>query len=152
MYSGWPITPVQKRSMPSPFIFVVIQVQWETVLTISLVVDISDVDAPFCQGYYVWFYLWLGFKPICVKVRVLGLKSILLCCFKLGISIPSLRICLPGARSHPYRKGRWRLHLFLWSSKSSGKPLWHRYLHHSHITDNHTIIRYPHRFYQLITI
>ena len=33
-----------------------------------------------------------------------------LCCFKLGISIPSLRTCIPGDRSHPYRKDRWRLH------------------------------------------
>ena len=33
-----------------------------------------------------------------------------LCCFKLGISIPNLRTCAPGDRSHPYRKDRWRLH------------------------------------------
>ena len=32
--------------------------------------------------------------------------------FKLGISIPSLKICIPGHRSHPYRKDRWRLHLY----------------------------------------
>ena len=26
-----------------------------------------------------------------------------LCCFKLGISIPNLKTCIPGDRSHPYR-------------------------------------------------
>ena len=30
--------------------------------------------------------------------------------FKLGISIPSLETRVPGDRSHPYRKNRWRLH------------------------------------------
>ena len=33
-----------------------------------------------------------------------------LCCFKLGISISSLKTCIPSDRSHPYRKDRWRLH------------------------------------------
>ena len=47
-----------------------------------------------------------------------------LCCLKLGISIPSLRTCILGDWSHQYRKYRWRLHLILWSSKSSRKPLW----------------------------
>ena len=28
------------------------------------------VDTPFCPGYCVRFYFWLGFGPICVKVRV----------------------------------------------------------------------------------
>ena len=41
-----------------------------------------------------------------------------LCCFKLGISVPNLKTCIPSDRSHPYKKNRWRLHLFLWSSKS----------------------------------
>ena len=31
-------------------------------------------------------------------------------CFKLGILVPSLKTCIPGNRSHPYRKDRWRLH------------------------------------------
>ena len=44
--------------------------------------------------------------------------------FELGISISNLRTRVLGDRSHPYRKDRWRLLLFLWSSKSSGKPLW----------------------------
>ena len=44
--------------------------------------------------------------------------------FELGISVPSLRTCISSDRSHPYREDRWRLHLFLWSSKSSEKPLW----------------------------
>ena len=30
--------------------------------------------------------------------------------FKLGISIPNLKTCIPGDRSHPYRKDRWWLH------------------------------------------
>ena len=30
---GWPITLEQKRSVATPFIFVVIQVEWETVMT-----------------------------------------------------------------------------------------------------------------------
>ena len=34
-----------------------------------------------------------------------------LCCFKLRISVPSLRICTSGDRSHLYRKDRWRLYL-----------------------------------------
>ena len=34
-----------------------------------------------------------------------------LCCLKLGISVPSLRTCIPGDRSHSYRKDRSRLHL-----------------------------------------
>ena len=29
---------------------------------------------------------------------------------KIGIEIPNLRTCIPGDRSHPYRKDRWRLH------------------------------------------
>ena len=33
-----------------------------------------------------------------------------LCCFKLGILVPNLNTCIPGDRSHPYRKYRWRLH------------------------------------------
>ena len=33
MYPGWPITPVQKISMATSFIFAVIQVEWETVMT-----------------------------------------------------------------------------------------------------------------------
>ena len=32
---------------------------------------------------------------------------------KLGILIPSLRICIPGDRSHPYKKDRWRLHFYV---------------------------------------
>ena len=40
--------------------------------------------------------------------------------FKLGISIPSLRTRIPGDPSHSYRKDRWRIHLFFWSSKLSG--------------------------------
>ena len=43
---------------------------------------------------------------------------------ELGISVPSLRTCIPGDRSHLYKKYRWWLLLFLWSSKSSRKPLW----------------------------
>ena len=34
-----------------------------------------------------------------------------LCCFKLGISVPNLKTCIPGDRSHPYRKDLRRLHL-----------------------------------------
>ena len=33
-----------------------------------------------------------------------------LCCFKLGISIPNLKTCIPGDQSHTYRKDLWRLH------------------------------------------
>ena len=35
-----------------------------------------------------------------------------LCCFKLGISILSLRTRISGDRSHSYRKDRWRLHFY----------------------------------------
>ena len=30
--------------------------------------------------------------------------------FKLGISVPNLKTCISGDRSHPYRKDQWRLH------------------------------------------
>ena len=33
MHPGWPITPVQKRLVATPFIFEVIQVERETVMT-----------------------------------------------------------------------------------------------------------------------
>ena len=36
-----------------------------------------------------------------------------LCCFKLGISIPSLRTHVSDDRSHEYRKDRWRLHFYV---------------------------------------
>ena len=38
MHPEWPITPVQKRSIATLFIFVVIQVEWETVMTKNIYV------------------------------------------------------------------------------------------------------------------
>ena len=35
--------------------------------------------------------------------------------FKLGLQTPSLRTCIPGDRSHLYRKDRWRLHFTFWA-------------------------------------
>ena len=49
----------------------------------------------------------------------------------LDFRIFSLGNCIPSDRSHPYIKYRWRLHLFLWSSKSSRKRLWQRWWLHS---------------------
>ena len=34
-------------------------------------------------------------------------------CLELGFSNPSLKTCLSGDRSHPYRKDRWRLHCII---------------------------------------
>ena len=49
------------------------------------------------------------------------------CCFKLGISILGFKIRIPGDRSHPYRKNRWRLHInFCGHPNHSGKLLWHK--------------------------
>ena len=44
-----------------------------------------------------------------------------LCRFKLGISIPNLKTCLPSDRSHPYRKDRWRLHFYDPSSRAENR-------------------------------
>ena len=43
--------------------------------------------------------------------------------FELGFWDLSLEPCLSGDQSHPYKKDRWRLLLYLWSSKSSEKLL-----------------------------
>ena len=41
--------------------------------------------------------------------------------FKLGISIPGLKICISGDRSHPYKKDRWRLHFYFCGCPSRAK-------------------------------
>ena len=56
-----------------------------------------------------------GVNPFSRVIVLPDLKSLTIhvdqsFCFKLGISVPSLRTCIPGDRSHPYRKDRWRLH------------------------------------------
>ena len=45
--------------------------------------------------------------------------------FWLGISVPNLETRVPGDRSHPYKKDRWRFHFnFCGLPSRGGKPLW----------------------------
>ena len=62
MHPEWPITPVQKRLVTTLFIFVVIQVEWEAVMTSfiwSLFYPISFVWSPFLFDQFYLISLFI---------------------------------------------------------------------------------------------
>ena len=71
MYPGWPITPVQKKSVVTPFYIVVIQVERETIMTAwRLHWELRESDQYFiiyCL-FFVIRMLSLSFVSICIVI------------------------------------------------------------------------------------
>ena len=55
-------------------------------------------------------------------------RRLVISCFKLGISIPSLRSCLPGDRQQSYRKDRWRLHCYFCGHPSRAGNRYYKFI------------------------
>ena len=59
MHPGWSITPVQKRSVATPFIFMVIQVEQETVLTFIFTLTRFFFGFLFISLFHLFFLVLL---------------------------------------------------------------------------------------------